>query len=205
MKKNVVLGVDLAGSPRRPTGICLLKGLQAKTFVCFSDEEILESVRRENPDLIAIDAPLHLPPGRESIEDRNGSHFRECDIELRRRKIPFFPVTLGPIRMLTSRGIALRKKCEAMEFRAVEMYPGGAQDVWGIPRAQRNKAGLRRGLQRLGLKGLKRDISDHELDAATGALVGLHFLTESAEVLGNFEEGAIIMPRSSQNHKRSRT
>jgi len=194
MKRYVILGVDLAGSPRRPTGICLLKGLQARTFICLSDEEILESVRRENPDLIAIDAPLRLPPGRKSIEDRSGAHFRECDIELRKRKIRFFPITLGPMRMLTSRGIALREKCEIIGFRAVEIYPGGAQDVWGIPRARRNKAGLRKGLQRLGIKGLELDISDHELDAATGALVGFHFLRNQAEVLGDFEEGAILLP-----------
>jgi hypothetical protein len=194
MDEFSVLGVDLAGAPHRPTGMCLLQGLRAKTFLSYSDSEIIECVEDEKPDLIAIDAPLTLPPGRETIEDRNGEHYRICDMELRRRKIPFFPITLGPMRMLTVRGIELRGEFEKRGFRAVEMYPGGAQDIWGIPRARRDLTGLRRGLQDLGIKGLKKDISDHELDATTGALVGLLFLQDKAEVYGDFTEGAILMP-----------
>jgi hypothetical protein len=144
--------------------------------------------------LIAVDAPLNLPPGRKSMSDRNGSHYRPCDLELRRRKIPFFPITLGPMRKLTERGIRLKRRLEAEGFRVVEIYPGGAQDVWKIPRAKRNKEGLRRGLARLGVKGLTRSSSDHELDAASGALVGMLYLRGKAEVLGEFPSGAILMP-----------
>ena len=39
-KPYVVVGVDLAGSPRRPTGVCLLKGMRTKTYIAFGDEEI---------------------------------------------------------------------------------------------------------------------------------------------------------------------
>lgn len=99
------------------------------------------------------------------------------------------------MRGLTVRGIELRGELEKREFRVMEMYPGGAQDIWGIPRARRNLSGLRQGLQRLGIKGLKKEISDHELDAATGALVGLLFLQDKAEVYGNFTDGAILMPK----------
>jgi hypothetical protein len=75
------------------------------------------------------------------------------------------------------------------------MYPGGAQDIWGIPRAKRNAAELKRGLGRLGMRGLGRGISEHELDAATGALVGRLFLLGKAGYYGDFETGAILMPR----------
>lgn len=195
MNEFCVLGVDLAGVPHRPTGMCVLRGLRAKTFLAYSDVDILECAEKEKPNLITIDAPLNLPPGRKSIEDRNGEHYRVCDLELRKRKIPFFPITLGPMRVLTVRGIELRGELEKRGFRAVEMYPGGAQDIWEIPRARRDLEGLRKGLQRLGIKGLKKDISDHELDAATGALVGLLFLQDKAEVYGNFTDGAILMPK----------
>lgn len=194
MKYRCVLGVDLAGAPHRPTGMCVLKDLRAKTFLSYTDQEILECAERERPDLVAIDAPLNLPPGRKSMEDRNDSHYRPCDLELRRRRIPFFPITLGPMRMLTLRGIRLRKELEKRHFRPVEMYPGGAQDVWGIPRARKDLSGLRTGLRSMGIKGLRNDISDHELDAVTGALVGVLFLQDEAEVLGNFRDGAILMP-----------
>jgi predicted nuclease with RNAse H fold len=196
MKDWCVLGVDLAGVPHRPSGMCVLRGLRVKTFLAYSDADIFECAVKERPNLITIDAPLNLPPGRKSIEDRNGEHYRVCDLELRKRKIPFFPITLGPMRILTVRGIELHREFEKRGFRAVEMYPGGAQDIWGIPRARRDLKGLRKGLQRHGIIGLKKDISDHELDAATGALVGLLFLQDKAEVYGNFTDGAILMPKS---------
>jgi len=200
---SVVVGLDLAGSPKRPTGYCLLRGWDAETSDLFSDAAIMAAVRRAAPDLVAIDAPLNLPPGRTSIHERNNSHYRVCDLELRRRHIPFFPITLGPMRSLTERGIRLRRKIEKLDIRVIEMYPGGAQDVWGIPRARRDRAGLKRGLRRLGLKGLRNDASDHELDAATGALVGRDFLAGRAEVYGNFEEGAIVMPAARPSVRRT--
>jgi uncharacterized protein len=193
-KGLVVLGVDLAGVSHRPTGVCLLSDGRGRTLLLYEDKEILDFARESGPDLIAIDAPLNLPPGRRSMADRNGSHYRPCDIELRRRKIPFFPITLGPMRKLTERGIGLRRRLEAGGYRVVEIYPGGAQDVWRIPRAKRNKNGLRKGLARLGIKGLAPSASDHELDAATGALVGRLYLKGQAEVLGDFSSGAILMP-----------
>ena len=124
MSSFTVLGVDLAGAVHRATGMCVLKDMMATTFISHSDEEILECAEREKPGLIAVDAPLNLPPGRKSIEDRNGTHFRVCDIELRKRNIRFFPITLGPMRMLTVRGISLRKKLEIRGFpRRPSMKP----------------------------------------------------------------------------------
>jgi hypothetical protein len=60
------------------------------------------------------------------------------------------------MRILTVRGIELHREFEKRGFRAVEMYPGGAQDIWGIPRARRDLKGLRKGLQRHGIIGLKK-------------------------------------------------
>jgi len=190
-KPFVVLGIDLAGSPQRPTGMCLLRGVQAQTSVAFSDEDILNTVHQARPDLVPIDAPLSLPKGRRTISDRRGGHFRDCDLELRRRGIRFFPVTLGPMRMLTTRGLALKAKIRAMGYRAIECYPGGAQDVWGLPRQHRDLAGLRAGLRRLGVRGLTKVATSDELDAATAALVGQWVLSGRGEMLGG-EEGICI-------------
>lgn len=196
MRRNSckVAGIDLAGVSHRPSGCCLLDGLKADTKLLYTDEEIIDWVRKEKPELIAIDAPLTLPPGRKSIDERNESHYRPCDMELRRRKIPFFPITLGPMRVLTKRGIKLREVLERAGFRVVEIYPGGAQDIWVIPRARHNLSGLRDGLRKRGISGLKKQCTDHELDAASGALVGCLFLQGKAEVYGDKKTGAIIMP-----------
>lgn len=198
-KPFVVVGVDLAGSPRRPTGVCVLYGMKAQTYIAFTDEEILNPIHQTQPDIVPIDAPLSLPKGRKTIHDRSGEHLRDCDRELQKRGIRFFPVTLGPMRMLTERGIALKGKIEEMGYRAVECYPGGAQDVWGIPRQRRDIKGLWRGLKKLGVRGLTETMTGDELDAVTAALVGRWFLLGKGEMLGS-EEG-IVMPSDNRKSK----
>jgi predicted nuclease with RNAse H fold len=92
----LVVGVDLAGSPLRNTGVCALCGMTITSIsTVHTDDEILDFVERNRPDLIAIDAPLSLPPGRTSLEERNAEHFRLSDRELMKRRIRF-PITLGP-------------------------------------------------------------------------------------------------------------
>ncbi len=190
-----VVGIDLAGVDHRPTGFCLLCGWLARTSLFYLDEDILDAVKDKKPRLVTIDAPLSLPPGRTSIHQKNGEHFRPCDLELRKRKIPFFPITLGPMRLLTERGIRLKLELEKIGFPALEIYPGGAQDIWKIPRVKQDKERLRQGLRRLGMEGLRKDATSDELDAATAALVGLFYLQGKAEVYGDFSSGAIVMPR----------
>ena len=193
-KHTVIVGVDLAGSPHRPTGICVLRGMTARTHVAYLDEDILGAIDQAKPGLVPIDAPLSLPEGRTTIHDRHGEHLRECDRELQRRKIRFFPITLGPMRMLTERGLALKAKIEAMGYQVVECYPGAAQDVWGIPRQHRDRKGLLRGLRDLGVKGLTAEMTGDELDAVTAALVGRWLLTGKGEMLGGPD--GIAMPES---------
>lgn len=196
-KAPLVVGIDLAGSPSRNTGLCALRGTRILRWrTAHADEEILAFLAALKPALVAIDAPLHLPPGRRTIEERNGSNYRACDLRLRERRIPFFPITLGPMRALTRRGVSLRRKLERQGLRAIEIYPGAAQDLWGIPRKQGGLGRLRRGLARLGLRGLDPRMNGDELDAATGALVGRLFLEGRAEVLGDFRRGAIVIPLS---------
>jgi len=179
----------------------VLHNLQAETRVVFSDEEIINFVNDARPTLIPIDAPLSLPKGRRTVHDRTGEHLRECDRELQRRGIRFFPITLGPMRMLTDRGLGLMQKFHAMGYHAVECYPGAAQDLWGIPRQHKDRLGLLAGLRKLGLRGLKRSTTSDELDAATAALVGRWFLLGQGMMLGG--ENGILIPADSQNNPRT--
>ncbi|HNP31130.1 MAG TPA: DUF429 domain-containing protein [Nitrospirales bacterium] len=191
-KAKVVVGVDLAGSPRRSTGVCVLHGMKVLARIALTDEDILEMIKEAKPDLVPIDAPLSLPPGRTSIHDHTGEHLRECDRELQFRKIRFFPITLGPMRMLTERGLALKTQIESLGYRAVECYPGAAQDIWGLPRQRHNLPGLLHGLRKLGLKGLRAKMTGDELDAVTAALVGRLFLLGKAEICGGGD--GILLP-----------
>jgi predicted nuclease with RNAse H fold len=190
-----VVGIDLAGSPKRNTGICTLEGdTITSCAIVHTDREIIDHVEEVEPSLIAVDAPINLPPGRKSIDDRNGEHFRPCDRELLKRGIRFFPITLGPMRLLTKRGIRLKKIFSRCGYRVVEVYPGAAQDIWNTGRKQDGLQGLRKGLQKLGVKGLEKRMNGDELDAVTAAIVGQLFLSGNAEILGNFRGGAIVIP-----------
>lgn len=187
----VIVGIDLAGSPKRPTGLCVLHDLNAETRVAFSDDEIVDFVREARPALIPIDAPLSLPKGRRTVHDRSGEHLRDCDRALLRLGIRFFPITLGPMRMLTERGLALKKQLAGMGYQSVECYPGAAQDLWQIPRQHKDRLGLLTGLRTLGLRGLKKTVTSDELDAATAALVGQWFLSGQGMMLGG-KRGILI-------------
>ena len=188
-----VVGLDLAGVETRPTGFCLLAGMKAQTALLYTNEEILKKTVQNKPQVVAIDAPLSLPPGRKSIEDRAGSHLRECDRELLKRGIKFFPITLGPMRKLTKRGICLREILEDKGFTVLEVYPGGAQDVLGLPRKQQGLEKLKDSLEKIGIEGLNSKMSDHELDAVTCAFVGKLFLEKKTVTYGSSEQG-IVMP-----------
>ncbi|MCP8314369.1 MAG: DUF429 domain-containing protein [archaeon] len=194
------IGIDLAGVETRDSGICILdEELKAKVLTLKNDDEIINFIIKIRPDIIAIDAPLSLPFGRCCLKDtcscRNKGHLRRCDRELLKMKIKFFPITLGPMRKLTERGIKLKNIIEEKSIKVIEVYPGGAQDMLGIPRKQKGIEELRKGLMEIGIKGISKVISDHELDAITSALVGKMYIEGDYLALGDSEEGLIIMPR----------
>jgi predicted nuclease with RNAse H fold len=194
MAVMVIVGLDLAGVETRPTGFCVLKGMTAWTCDLYCDSDIIEKTVQADPQVILIDAPLSLPPGRKCLEERIGNHLRDSDRALMKMGIKIFPVTLGPMRKLTVRGIKMRETFEEMGFLVLEAYPGGAQDVLGIPRKSQGVDKLYAGLLALGLEGLKNFSSDHELDAATIAYVGKLFIEGKTVMYGDPKLG-IVMPK----------
>lgn len=201
---EVFLGVDLAGSPRRPTGMASLdRELNCETWVRYLDEEILSDADALQPLVVGVDAPLGLPRGRESLERRGPPHFRQCDLELRRRRIKFFPITIGAMRALTERGIRLSTQLRSKGYTVFETYPGGVQDVLGLPRKQKGVKNLVEGLEKLGVKGLSENASGDEVDAATCALTAYMWWIGQCEELGNPEEGIIILPKQDSPTLRS--
>ena len=194
-----IVGLDLAGVETRPTGFCILNNMKAETLLAYADDEILRRIRATSPQMVAIDSPLSLPPGRQSIDQITNVHLRECDRELLRRGIRFFPITLGPMRKLTARGMTLKRTLQNENFMAIEVYPGGAQDLLGIARKQHGLEKLRTGLETLGLRGLNSQMSDHELDAVTCAFVGKLFLEGKSVTYGTPDDG-IVMPREGKTN-----
>jgi hypothetical protein len=198
-KSSKVVGIDLAGSEKRATGFCLLERNRADVSVLLTDEDILRAVGK-GVRAAAIDAPLSLPRGRCCLKDDcpcvGKAHFRVCDLELRKMGIKFFPITLGPMRQLTLRGLRLKEKLESRGIEVFETYPGAAQDIWGIPR-QKNPQGLKRGLSRFKVGGSwpRPDVTKDELDALTCALVARDYLRGITMAIGDPEEGLMVLPK----------
>jgi len=194
----VAVGLDLAGSPRRRTGFCVMgPDLVGRTRVLGDDREIRAAVAEAAPSIVAIDAPLALPRGRRSLEIPGPPHLRACDRELLALGIRFFPLTLGPMRQLTARGIALARTLRRSGFLVIEAYPGGAQDVLGLPRKGAGEERLRRALVRFGFRGdvAERTLTHDELDAIACAYTGLEHLAGRSQVLGTPEEAELVLPR----------
>ena len=178
------------------------QGLSCRTKVLYTDEEVIRETLSQEPDVVSIDSPLFLPKGRESLEVKGPPHFRACDRELLRMKIRFFPISLGPMRKLTKRGMSLRSVFEGSGLRVIESFPGAIQDMLGMPRKQEGLEKLRMALIRYGAGGEvdRNDLTGDELDAITCALVGKMLLEGDYLAIGDPEEGLMILPKRT-SHK----
>lgn len=176
---KAVLGIDLSSS--RKSGLAVLNGREVDTYLKKEDNEFLELANDKNVNLVSIDSPLSKPD--EGI-------MRECEKELRRRRIGVYPCFIDSMKKLTKRGIRLKNNFEKKGYRVIESYPGAAQDIIGIPRKQDSEQKLREGLLNFGLHGIEEEITHDELDAITSALVGYFYLS------GNFENlNPLLIPR----------
>ena len=198
-----VVGIDLSASEKRASGWAVLIGKRAKTLRLKTDKDLVNETIKMKPDLIAIDAPLSLPKGRDCISDlcqcRKFGITRECERKLRRRGIKIFPCLIKSMQPLTERGIKLRKGFESRGFKVIETYPGAAQDILHIIRKKMSVKELQQGVLNFGLK-IENDrqfnrFSDDELDAITSALVGYFYLANEHEAIGSESEGQLIIPK----------
>jgi len=163
------------------------------------DEEILEFVRKSKSKHVAIDAPLALPKGRHCLGEhcRGRTHFRVCDRILMRMGIKFFPITIGPMRTLTSRGMNLKRLLELRGLDVVETFPGAAQDLLNMPRKQHGLRELQQRLLDAGCKGdvASRELTGDELDAISCALVAREYASGSYTAIGDPSELMMILPK----------
>jgi predicted nuclease with RNAse H fold len=193
----VVVGIDLAGSEKRDTGFCVMDSKKrCKVSLLHTDVEIVSATLAARPQVVSVDAPLFLPKGRKSLEKKGPPHFRECDRELQRMHIRFFPISLGPMRMLAARGIRLRREMELRGLEVVESFPGAIQDILGMPRKQDGLLLLARALRNheIDLGRPDSELTGDELDAVTLALVGLFYTRKQYRAIGDSSEGLMILP-----------
>lgn len=196
-----VVGIDLTGSERRPTGWCLLAGSTARTLTLSNDADIIGETIKAQPTIVSIDSPLSLPRGRTTVDDGDpyrseGGIMRECERELKRRGVNVYPCLIPSMQSLTRRGMRLAEHFRCLGIPVIESYPGAAQDIMAIPRKRAGIQYLARGLGEFGIEGryLTEKVSHDELDAITSAAVGFFFWAGQFEALGNDDEDYLIIP-----------
>lgn len=197
-----IVGIDLAGNTSSRTGLCALHDHTAKTRIAHTDEEIIQFVQSEHPDLISIDAPLSLPKGRTTVYDddparKEAGIIRYCERVLQSRGINSYPALLQSMQELTKRGIHLAKLFRGQGYPVIECFPGAAQNVVQLPRKRTDESLLKKGLSVFGIHGdfQTAQVCHDELDAIIAALVGQFFISGYFEPLGIPEENVIIVPQ----------
>jgi uncharacterized protein YprB with RNaseH-like and TPR domain/predicted nuclease with RNAse H fold/dephospho-CoA kinase len=203
-----IVGIDLTGSEKKPSGWCHLVYDKAITKQILSDDELVEETIKTNPDVISIDSPLSLPKGRTSAFDDDPVRnefgiMRVCERILKRRGVSVYPALIPSMQRLTLRGIQLADRFRKLGYTVIESYPGAAQDILGIPRKRASLEYLIKGLSSFGIKGDYEtiEVSHDELDAITSAMLGYFFWCGMFEALGTDEENYLIIPQVDEKFK----
>jgi len=185
MQENIITGIDLAGAEKNPTGWALWKNKAIFTCHLYKNQEILEHLTKFEPTLIAIDAPLSLP--------KKGA-MRKADKEMHRRGYPVFPPRFPAMEKLTLRAMKITQQIKREELHIIEVHPTSTRKALKIPTKDWEK--IQNIFLHMGLKGdLKTCVlTSHEIDAVTAALTGYLYLQGKAELIGNEEEGYIVVP-----------
>lgn len=205
-------GVDLTSSSQKPSAYALLgAGLEVRSLESWpNDSEIIEAVERDQPVLVAIDAPLSLPKGLccmdeacscQPSSERNG---RLCERELARIGIPsYFTTKKSIIKNMVCRALVLSEGLTCRGYEVIEVYPYASKvRLWGrdIPR-KTTPEGLEFLIAHLAAVipgvGQLRSRLDHDLcDALIAAYTAYLHHRGRADVLGDTEEGLISIPSS---------
>ncbi|MEM4713161.1 MAG: DUF429 domain-containing protein [Candidatus Bathyarchaeia archaeon] len=185
MENKVIIGIDLAGKEKNPTGLAILRNKSVETCLICTNKEIFEKVIRVNPKIVAIDAPLKLP--------KNGI-FRKADKKLIKNGYRVFPPGLPAMKTLTRRAIRLNRLITEAGIQTIEVHPTSTRKALGMP--TKDWKVIQNILKRIGLVGSlsKHPLTPHEIDAITAALTGYLYMKGLAESVGDREEGYIVIP-----------
>lgn len=186
LETKVIMGIDLAAKNKNPTGIAVLKCKKVKTFLLYTDSQLIETITLNNPYIIAIDAPFSLP--KKGI-------FRKADKEMIKQGYRVFPPRLPSMKKLTQRAVRLNRILSESGFKTIEVHPTSTCKALSIPIKDKEK--VQTVLTQIGLKGdfKVRPLTLHEIDAILAALTAYLHVINQTDALGDNKEGYIIVPK----------
>lgn len=186
LKTKVIIGIDLAGKPENPTGWASWENKKAKTTLLYMDNQILEAITQNKPEIIAVDAPFSLP---------KSGILRKADSEMIKNGYRVFPPRLPAMSILTMRAMKLNRLIAEKGFKTIEVHPTSTCKALSISPKDWGK--IQTVLTQIGLEGdLKvRTLTPHEIDAVIAVLTAYLYMRNQTEALGDEEEGYIIIPK----------
>lgn len=178
--QKIFAGIDLAGSPKRPTGFCFISFKKIQVMALYTDSEIVENILKASPQIIAIDAPLTL----KRIS-------RVCDKNL--KKYGALPLSLKGMQILAKRGFRLAEHFRKLNFEIIEVFPTATAKILGI--YNKDARILQKNLESIDKKfKWQRALSKAELDAVLASITAKMYFENSYDVIGN-TDGIIIVPK----------
>ena len=207
-----VLGVDLRASRKKPSSVAILDSYSHLTELgsFYEDIELMKLVDDLRPDLVAIGAPLNLPSGfccldqscdcRFSVPDRKG---RLLELELAKMGISCFYTNKGSIiRELIYRGILLSQNLRGAGYNVIEVYPHATKMLlFGDKVPPKNSAvsvSYMIGHLTPLVSGMEKhadDLDRNSCDAIINAYTGQLHAQSNTDVLGDPEEGILVLPK----------
>ena len=172
-----VAGIDLAGSPRNPSGVCILFNTRIDFLgVLYSDEEIVSLILSMKPRIAAIDAPLAHSPG-----------YREVDREMIRHGYRVLPPGWRSMKMLVTRALLIKEKLEENGIKVIETHPRSALKSSSCSSID----------ELLAIHGIsfEKRVSRDEFDAIIAALVAYHYELGDVEVVEACDGKIYLLPR----------
>lgn len=161
-------GIDLAAKEKNPTGICLIND-EVFLATVYGDDEIIKFVEENEPDIVAIDAPLMKTPS-----------MRTADKLL--RKYGALPPNMPSMAELARRAWRLS---QFMEGEVIEVFSTATAKIIGVySRDYREMA------ERLKINAKNK----HEVDAYLAAYTAKLWKEGKAIAVGGKEK--IIIPDS---------
>jgi predicted nuclease with RNAse H fold len=207
-----VLGVDLRTSNKKPSSIAVLDSQShlAELASFFEDSELIQKVNDLQPDLVAIGAPLNLPAGFCCLDQTCECHFSEpnrkgrlLELELAKMGISCFYTNKGSIiRELIYRGIRLSKTLRDAGHNVIEVYPHATKMLlFGDKVPPKNSAiSISYMIGHLtplvsGMEKHADDLDRNTCDAIINAYTGQLHAQSDTDVLGDPEEGILVLPK----------
>jgi predicted nuclease with RNAse H fold len=117
-----IIGIDLAGKDKNPTGFCVMTDSGTEARLLRTDEDILKAVEEIEPDVIAVDAPFSFP---------KEGYYRDSDVRLQEEGFkPLSPVFRG-MRPLVERAMKLVPELRK-NYRVIEVFPRATEKILGL-------------------------------------------------------------------------